>query len=202
MSRRRPERERTSRSVRRISRMWLWRVFTTMLAIDFMLVLIAVGAFCYTAAKDSDAGFSLTNRRYFTGVMETGEFYMRLDNAVYHFVNPAGQVGQADAGAYFVLLRRFLALVLIAQGVVYFFQWGGGRRSAEQQLDPDAPQGCGQSSADGEHRQCGKLLRQMREKADRGRHETDDEADRTELLAKTEWAANPRQGAAAGLRSD
>ena len=91
MSKRQPQRERTSRSVRRISRMWLWRVFTTMLAIDIVLVLIAVGAFCYKAEKDSDAGFSLTSRRYFTGISETGEFYTRLDNATYHFITPTGR---------------------------------------------------------------------------------------------------------------
>ena len=136
MSKRQPQRERTSRSVRRISRMWLWRVFTTMLAIDIVLVLIAVGAFCYRAEKDSDAGFSLTSRRYFTGISETGEFYTRLDNATYHFITPTGQSGQADAGAYFVLLRRFLTLVLAAQGVVFLFQWGGGRRSAERMMKP------------------------------------------------------------------
>jgi signal transduction histidine kinase len=116
--------------------MWLWRVFTTMLAIDIMLVLIAVGAFCYMAERDSDAGFSLTSRRYFTGITETVEFYTRLDNATYHFITPVGQQGQADAGAYFVLLRRFLALVLVAQGVVFLFQWGGGRRSAERMMKP------------------------------------------------------------------
>jgi len=128
--------ERTSRSVRRISRMWLWRVFTTMLAIDIMLVVIAVGVFCYRAEQDSDAGFSPLSRRYFTGISETGEFYTRLDNVTYHFVTPDGKYGQADAGAYFVLLRRFLALVLAAQGVVFLFQWGGGRRSAERMMKP------------------------------------------------------------------
>ena len=35
-----------------------------------------------------------------------------------------------------MLLRRFLTLVLAAQGVVFLFHWGGGRRSAERMMKP------------------------------------------------------------------
>ncbi len=136
MSRRHPEQARASRSVRRISRMWLWRLFTAMLAVDIVLVLIAVGAFLYTSEQKSDAGFSLWSSRWFTGMNDAAPFYERFDSAAYHFQTPEGQYFQVDAGVYFLPLRRFLALVLAAQGVVFLFQWGGGRKSAERMMKP------------------------------------------------------------------
>ncbi len=130
------ERARASRSVRRISRMWLWRLFTAMLAADIVLLLIAVGAFCYKAEQTADAGFSPWSKRGFSDISESGPFYERFDGAVYRFTTPSGESGQADAGAYILQLRRFLALVLTAQGVVFLFQWGGGRKSAERMMKP------------------------------------------------------------------
>jgi hypothetical protein len=84
--------------------MWLWRVFTTMLAIDIVLVLMAVGVFCYQAEQNSDAGFSLFSRRYFSGIAASGDYHTRLDRATYHFITPDGKYAQADAGAYFLSL--------------------------------------------------------------------------------------------------
>lgn len=136
MSRRNREKFRASRSVRRISRMWLWRLFSTMLAADIALVIIAVGAFCYRAEAGADGGFSPWSRRWFTGITETGRFYERFDGAQYHFTTPEGETGSADLGAYLIPFRHFLALVLAAQGVVFLFRWGGGRRSAERMMKP------------------------------------------------------------------
>ncbi len=136
MSRKDREKARASRSVRRISRMWLMRLIGAMLAADILLVAIAVGAFCYRAEKGSGAGFSLMSSRSFSDVRADGPFYRRLDEARYQFVTPEGASGSADAGAYFVTLRHFLSLMLTAQGVVFLFQWGGGRKSAERMMKP------------------------------------------------------------------
>ncbi len=100
MSKKDRERARASRSVRRISRMWLWRLFCAMLAADIVLVVIAAGSFCYKAERESDAGFSPWSRRSLTGIRTGGAFYERLDQAQYHFTTPEGASGTADAGAY------------------------------------------------------------------------------------------------------
>jgi signal transduction histidine kinase len=83
-----------------------------------------------------DGGFSPTSRRWFTGITYSGPFCERFDRAQYHFETPSGDTGTADAGAYAVQFRRFLMLVLVAQGVVFLFRWGGGRRSAERMMKP------------------------------------------------------------------
>lgn len=136
MGRKDREKARSSRSVRRISRMWLWRLFSAMLAADIVLVVIAVGAFLYRAEVSSAAGFSPWSQRSFSGIRTYGPHQERLDELSYHFTTPDGQSGEADAGAYIAQLRRFLALVLAAQGFVFLMQWGGGRKSAERMMKP------------------------------------------------------------------
>ncbi len=136
MSRKDREKARSSRSVRRISRMWLWRLFSAMLAADIVLVVIAVGAFLYRAEASSAAGFSPWSQRSFSGIRTYGPYQERLDELSYRFTTPEGQSGEADAGAYIAQLRRFLALVLAAQGFVFLMQWGGGRKSAERMMKP------------------------------------------------------------------
>jgi len=135
-SRKRRERAGASRSVRRISRMWLMRLFAAMLAADVVLIAIAVGAFCYRAERESGLEFSPWSRRAFTNLSDTGAFYEKFDHAAYRFTTPSGESGEAEAGAYFIEFRRFLALVLAAQGVVFLFQWHGGTRSAERMMKP------------------------------------------------------------------
>jgi len=130
------EKARASRSVRRIVRLWLWRLFTALLAADIVLVLLAVGAFCYRAETASGHEFSPWSRREFINLAETGAFYEKFDRAAYRFTTPAGETGQADAGDFFIAFRRFLSLVLAAQGVVFLFQWSGGRRGAERMMKP------------------------------------------------------------------
>jgi signal transduction histidine kinase len=136
MGRKDREKARASRSVRRISRMWLWRLFLAMLAVDIVLVAIAMGAFMYKAEASSPAGFSPWSQRSFSGVRAYGPYRERLDDLTYHFTTPEGQYGEADAGAYIAQLRQFLALALAAQGFVFLMQWGGGRRSAERMMKP------------------------------------------------------------------
>ena len=136
MSRKDREKARSSRSVRRISRMWLWRLFSAMLAADIVLVVIAVGAFLYRAEASSAAGFSPWSQRSFSGIRAYGPYQERLDELSYRFTTPEGLSGEADAGAYIAQLRRFLVLVMAAQGFVFLMQWGGGRKSAERMMKP------------------------------------------------------------------
>jgi len=131
-------RARASRSVRRISRMWLRRLFGAMLAADIVLVCLAAGAFCIAAEQNSAAGFHLLSARGVTNIARDGPALERLDRAVYHFTSPDGVSGEADASEFIPALRRFLAFVLAAQGIVFLFQWGGGRAYAERMMKPVA----------------------------------------------------------------
>jgi signal transduction histidine kinase len=127
---------RASRSVRRISRMWLRRLIGFMLAVNLLMAALSVGAFCFVAEERSGAGFSPMSRREFLHIDADAPVFERLDRAIYRFTTPGGTAREVEAGAFFSQLRRFMALALAAQLIAFFFQWRGARGSAERMLKP------------------------------------------------------------------
>ena len=131
------ETKRMTSIAKRMNRSWLWRLFWTLLLVDFVILAMLIAGWCYAAEKTTlgNAWTPKIDSRSFI-VDETLVWYKRLDTAIYTFTPEGKQSVSVQCGPYFPFVRGMFAVLLSFEGIFLLIQYGSGKRKAKRLLEP------------------------------------------------------------------